>query len=300
MSKGLYRARAADPLRQDLIFQLESGADVMITDEVFEKKKPAVLDNRAPSVEAPPTPVNARVSAAPPVPAAAATSAPAAPSSLKTTTTAGWAEEARQRALAASTLEALKEAIAGFEGLEVKRGASNLVFAAGNPSARVMLVGEAPGEEEDQQGLPFVGKSGKLLDKILATAGLSRESEEQSKALYISNVLNWRPAGNRTPTPQEMEIARPFIERHIALIQPDILLFAGAVAVQTLLPNAPTLSKVRERWIDYKPLTPGIDLAKPVTCYALYHPAYLLRSPLQKKKAWHDMLAVRRKIQNII
>lgn len=298
MSKGLYRIRATDPLRQDLVFQLESGADVMVTDEVFEKKKQAPV----PNPNSTPAPAAAPPPPAPMVSAPVSTAAPAAPpasSSLKTTTTAGWAEDARQRALAASTLEELKQAIAGFDGLEVKRGATNLVFAAGNPSARVMLVGEAPGEEEDQQGFPFVGKSGKLLDKILATAGLSRASEDARNALYISNVLNWRPAGNRTPTPQEMEIARPFIERHIALIQPDILLFAGAVAVQTLLPGAPTLSKVRERWIDYKPQTPGITLAKPVTCYALYHPAYLLRSPLQKKKAWHDMLALQKRLQNL-
>lgn len=266
MKKGLYRSRASDPTRQGLIFHLESGADVLLTDEKPVKKVPA----NAPLMEA--------------------TAASRLPASSQ------WAAKARDMALSANTLEELREAIKNFDGLDVKKTATQMVFCDGNPHAEVMIVGEAPGEEEDLQGKPFVGRSGKLLDKILESIGLSRKESDPKKALYISNVLNWRPPGNRTPTPQEMEIARPFIERHIALAKPKVLLFAGAVAAQTLLPGAPTLSKCRGRWIDYKPLTPGIELDKPIPCYAIYHPAYLLRSPLQKKKAWHDMLAVKKKL----
>jgi uracil-DNA glycosylase family 4 len=278
MSKGLYRTRAADPTRQGLVFSLESGADVLITDEKD------IMQKTARKAESPQTAANASASA----------QTRDAPRS-----TNGWAAKARDAALAANSLEELKAAIAAFEGLEVKNTATNMVFSDGNPKARVMVIGEAPGADEDAQGLPFVGMSGRLLDKILASISLSRKEEDPNKALYISNVLNWRPPGNRTPTPQEMEIARPFIERHVALIQPDVLLFAGAVAVQTLLPGAPTLSKVRGRWLDYQPLTEGITLKKSVKAYALYHPAYLLRSPLQKKKAWHDMLAVHKQLNGV-
>lgn len=268
MKKGLYRSRAADPTRQALIFQLESGADVLLTDEKPVRK----AANASPEPAATP-PGPARVSA-----------------------TRQWADKARDMALKAKNLDELREAIAAFEGLDVRKTATQMVFCDGHPKADVMIIGEAPGEEEDLQGKPFVGRSGRLLDKILESIGLSRKSDDPKTAFYISNVLNWRPPGNRTPTPQEMEIARPFIERHIALAKPKILLFAGAVAAQTLLPGAPTLSKCRGRWIDYKPLTEGIELDKPIPAYALYHPAYLLRSPLQKKKAWHDMLAVKKKL----
>lgn len=287
MSKGLYRTRAADPTRQGLIFALEAGDDILLTEEKdIMPRKAAVKADPKPSVPAPSRPAPARDDYA----------APSAAAAPKPNNTNHWVAKAREAALAASTLEELKAAIANFEGLDVRKTATNMVFCDGNPNARVMVVGEAPGADEDAQGLPFVGLSGRLLDKILASIGLSRKSEDVKNALYISNVLNWRPPGNRTPTPQEMEIARPFIEKHVALVKPDVLLFAGAVAVATLLPGAPTLSKVRGRWIEFKPQTQGIEIDKKVECYALYHPAYLLRSPLQKKKAWHDMLAVAHKL----
>lgn len=312
MVKGLYRTKAADPTRQALIFQLESGADVFLTEEDMSTlKKSAPVQNNSNSLvlNAPPAP-NVRTTSttehSPPpermeMPRSAAPKQPPLmdePTDGKPRNTQQWVVKSRELALAASTLDDLRAAIAGFEGLEVKTTATNMVFSDGNPTARVMVVGEAPGADEDMQGRPFVGRSGQLLDKILVTAGLSRTGED-NKALYISNVLNWRPPGNRTPTPQEMEIARPFIEKHIALVQPDILLFAGAVAVQTLLPDAPTLGKARGKWHDFKPLTRGIELKKPVKAYALYHPAYLMRSPLQKKKAWHDMLEVMKKLESL-
>ncbi len=288
MPKGLYRTRAADPTRQGLIFTIEAGDDILLTEEkdIMPKKAAKIAPDSAASV-----PLSAKQAPIRPAHAPETAPAPARPNN-----TAHWVAKAREAALAANTLDELKAALASFEGLDVRKTATNMVFSDGNPKARVMVIGEAPGADEDAQGLPFVGLSGRLLDKILLSIGLSRKSEDVKNALYISNVLNWRPPGNRTPTPQEMEIARPFIEKHVALVQPEILLFAGAVAVATLLPGAPTLSKVRGRWIDFQPQTEGITLKKKVECYALYHPAYLLRSPLQKKKAWHDMLTVAHKL----
>ncbi len=296
MPKGLYRTKAADPTRQALIFQLESGADVFLTEEDMSAlKKTAPAQAAAQAAPPPPSRPAERME----MPRAAAQPAliPDLPEEGKPRSTSQWVQKAKEAALAANTLEELREAIANFDGLEVKSTATNMVFSDGHPNARVMIIGEAPGADEDIQGKPFVGRSGQLLDKILLSAGLSRKAENTNEALYISNVINWRPPGNRTPSPQEMEIARPFIEKHIALIAPEILLFAGAVAVQTLLPGSPTLSKVRGKWHDFKPLTEGIELKKPVSAYALYHPAYLMRSPLQKKKAWHDMLEVMKKLE---
>lgn len=194
---------------------------------------------------------------------------------------------------AAQTLDALRDAIGTFDGLDIKRTATNLVFADGNPRARIMLVGEAPGADEDRLGKPFVGVSGQLLDKILACIGIARTEDDPEKSVYISNILNWRPPGNRTPTPQEMDISKPFIERHIALIQPDILLFCGGVAAQTLLHTTDNISRLRGRFHAYQPRTFTADKAIPAL--ATYHPSYLLRTPSQKAKVWQDMLVLQRR-----
>lgn len=297
--KGLYRTVAADPTRQALIFQLESGADVFLTEEdmsvVKKQPTPPVQSQSAPMRQPERTDMPRPAAARPaPIPVAEPLAADGKPRS-----TSQWAQKAREAALAANTFDELREAIANFDGLEVKSTATNMVFCDGDPKARVMVIGEAPGADEDIQGKPFVGRSGQLLDKVLLAANLSRHAENGQESIYISNVLNWRPPGNRTPSPQEMEIARPFIEKHIALVAPDIVLFAGAVAVQTLLAGVPTLGKARGKWHNLKPLTEGVEFKKPVSAYALYHPAYLMRSPLQKKKAWHDMLEVMKKLETL-
>jgi DNA polymerase len=188
---------------------------------------------------------------------------------------------AREAAATAATLEELRSTLAGFEGCNLRFTATNLVFADGNPGARVMFVGEAPGFEEDMQGLPFVGRSGQLLDRMLAAIGLDRASA------YIANVIPWRPPGNRTPTPQETEICRPFIERQVALADPDFLVLLGGASAKQLLQTSEGILKLRGRWRAYQT---GL---REIRVMATLHPAYLLRQPLQKRLAWRDLLTLK-------
>lgn len=198
--------------------------------------------------------------------------------------------EAQKLAAGCQSLEELKTAIQNFEGLSVKKTATNMVFSDGNASAKIMLVGEAPGADEDIQGKPFVGLSGQLLDRILACINLSRESEDSSKSVYISNILNWRPPGNRTPTQAEMDISLAFIKRHIELINPDMLILCGGVSAKTLLQSSETISKLRGKFHDYQ------CGERIIPAMATYHPAYLLRTPAQKKAVWADMLMLQDKL----
>ncbi len=195
---------------------------------------------------------------------------------------------AAKLARSATTLEELRAAIAGFEGLAIRKTATNMVFAEGNPKARVMIIGEAPGAEEDAQGKPFVGASGQLLDKMLACIGLSRWEEDPEKSVYITNILNWRPPGNRSPSPAEIEMSLPFIERHIALLQPKVLFFLGAVPTKALLQTEEGISKLRGKWKDYTPQTPEIGGSRHPALPS-YHPSYLLRTPIKKKESWIDL-----------
>lgn len=204
--------------------------------------------------------------------------------------------EAVKLAKAATTLEKLREAIAGFDEIGIKKTATNLVFCDGNPAAPVMLVGEAPGADEDRQGKPFVGVSGQLLDRILACIDLDRTQEDAAKAVYISNILNWRPPGNRTPAPAEIEVSLPFIERHIQLVQPKLLILCGGVSAKALLGRDESISRLRKSWHEYVPVTPDLrEGAAPIPAIATYHPAYLLRTPAQKKAVWADMLSLQEK-----
>jgi uracil-DNA glycosylase family 4 len=189
---------------------------------------------------------------------------------------------ARDAAKSAKTLDELREALSRFEGCALKSTAKNLVFADGNPKARVMFVGEAPGADEDREGLPFVGRSGKLLDRMMAAIGLDRTSA------YIANIVPWRPPGNRTPTPQESAICLPFIRRQIELADPDILICLGKPSMQTLLGINDGIKASRGRWREY-------DTGKRVIkAMATFHPAYLLRTPAEKKFVWRDMLALKK------
>lgn len=193
-------------------------------------------------------------------------------------------ESARETARDAGSLEELKSCLERFEGCNLRLTAKNLVFADGNPQARVMFVGEAPGRDEDLQGVPFVGRSGQLLDRMLKAVGLDRSS------VYIANVVPWRPPGNRTPTPQETEICRPFIQRQIELVKPEILIFLGSASAKTLLGTGEGIRKLRGRWMPYT--VAGTE----IQCMATYHPAYLLRSPLEKRLTWRDFLSIREKL----
>ena len=193
-------------------------------------------------------------------------------------------ETARSAASAATTLEELKAAMEQFEGCNLKRTAKNLVFADGNPQARIMLIGEAPGRDEDLQGLPFVGRAGQLLDLMLKAIGLDREQA------YITNVIPWRPPGNRTPTPQETEICRPFIERHVELVNPELIVLLGGSSAKTMLKTTDGIMRLRGKWSSIETQSAKVD-ALPTL-----HPAYLLRQPGQKKLAWSDLLKVQEKL----
>jgi len=197
--------------------------------------------------------------------------------------------DSRQIANNCPTLQALKAAVQNFDGCLLKKTASNTVFSDGNPSAKVMLIGEAPGANEDLQGIPFCGESGKLLDKVLKSIGLVRES-----SIYITNSIFWRPPGNRKPTDEEIKCCLPFVEKHIAFIKPKLIILAGSVALQTLFGNTGSISKQRQRILSYK----NEYLDAPIAATAIFHPSYLLRQPSQKKLAWYDMLFIKNFLMN--
>jgi len=192
---------------------------------------------------------------------------------------------AREIAAAADTLDALRDAMERFEGCALKKTAKNLVFADGNPDARVMLVGEAPGRDEDIQGLPFVGRSGQLLDRMLSAIDLDRTG------VYIANVLPWRPPGNRSPTPHELETCRPFIHRQIELMNPEVLVFLGGVSAKQMLATTTGIMRLRGTWKTYA--ANGRDIPALPT----FHPAYLLRTPAQKKLVWRDFLSLQQRLE---
>jgi uracil-DNA glycosylase len=191
------------------------------------------------------------------------------------------ARAAREIAQSAKNLEELREALQNFDGCNLKLTASQLVFADGNPEARVILVGEAPGREEDMQGLPFVGRSGQLLDRMLGSIGLDRTT------VYIANVVPWRPPGNRTPTPQETAACRPFLDRQIELVDPDFLICLGGAAAKELMNTSEGILRLRGRWRDFA------TGKRTIQAMATLHPAYLLRQPLQKRLAWRDFLMLK-------
>jgi DNA polymerase len=189
---------------------------------------------------------------------------------------------AREAARTAASLEELRAIVERFEGCALRNTATRLVFADGNPRSRVMFVGEAPGRDEDIDGLPFVGRSGKLLDLMMAAIGLDRTSA------YIANIIPWRPPGNRTPTPQESAICLPFILRQIELANPDVLVCLGGPSAATLLNIRDGILKARGRWFTHQTGT------RDIRAIATLHPAYLLRQPLQKRLAWRDFLAIKK------
>jgi uracil-DNA glycosylase len=190
---------------------------------------------------------------------------------------------ARETAAACRSIAELEHALAAFDGCALKETALNLCFADGNPEAEVMLIGEAPGAEEDRQGKPFVGPSGQLLDRMLATIGLDRGS------VYITNVIYWRPPGNRSPTPAEIAACQPFLERTIELVRPKLIVFVGGIAARGLLGVKEGVTKLRGRRLVY-PLADGTT----IPALVMFHPAYLLRQPAQKRLAWRDLLTMRR------
>lgn len=193
---------------------------------------------------------------------------------------------AQASAARAGSLDALREALAAFEHCDLKRGARNLVFADGYPKARVLILGEAPGRDEDMEGLPFVGSAGQLLDQMFAAIGMSRRSPDAEAALYITNVMPWRPPGNRDPEPEEIAMMRPFVERHIALVDPAVIVAMGNTPLLALTGSKGIL-RARGSW--------GQAFGKPLL--PMTHPAYLLRNPIAKREAWSDLLALQARLR---
>ena len=194
----------------------------------------------------------------------------------------GQVATAHELARNAKNLDELFEALKSFNGCTLKLTAKNTCFADGTPHSKLMLVGEAPGREEDLQGIPFVGRSGMLLNRILAAIGLKREE------VYIANTIPWRPPGNRTPTPMETELCRPFIERQIELSAPKILVALGGPAMQVLTGVKNGIIRTRGQWLSHH-----LENGKTIPVMPTFHPAYLLRTPSQKKLAWADFLEIR-------
>jgi DNA polymerase len=265
----------APTIKQLLAFYLEAGVDCALSDEPVNRlSDPAAAAVTAPVAAEPASPQLVRPSPAVMPPPREAAPAPEAAIA-----------SARDAARTAPSLEALRSLLETFDGCALKHTATRLVFADGNPQARIMFVGEAPGRDEDIEGLPFVGRSGKLLDRMIAAIGLDR-----SKA-YIANVIPWRPPGNRTPTPQETQICLPFIQRQIELVNPDVLVTLGNPSTQTLLQTREGIMRTRGKWLNYDTGT------RTIRAIATFHPAYLLRSPSYKRMSWLDLRAIAKALE---
>ncbi len=249
-----------EPLFAALEWQLEAGVDEVVGFEPFDRFAPP------PASKAPASPPPA-TGAAPsrPRPAAAA--------------------PAVQDMAADGDLDALRERLLAFDGCALKKTAINTVFGEGPAGAGLMIVGEAPGADEDRQGRPFVGPSGRLLERMLAAIGLAREE------VYIANTVYWRPPGNRTPSAEEVEACRPFVDRQIALVAPRVLMLAGGAAAKTLLGTTEGIMRLRGRWQAFA--TPD----GPIDVMPTFHPAFLLRSPARKRESWRDLLAVKARLE---
>ncbi len=268
-----------DPaLLEALKWQIEAGADEAIGAEP--------LDRTAAPARAAATPGLAEASAAPPQPPAAparAASAPV-PAAKRPASLASASENqasAQRLAAEARSIDDIRAALEAFEGCPLKATATNLCLFDGNPQAKIMIIGEAPGAQEDRQGKPFVGPAGQLLDRMLAAIGLDRSR------VYITNLLYWRPPGNRNPTPGEIAACLPFLERQIEILQPKLLLLVGGMSAKTLLHRSEGILKLRGRWADYH----HPRLGHPIPALPTLHPAYLLRQPAQKREAWRDLLS---------
>jgi DNA polymerase len=251
-----------------LEWQIAAGADEAVGEAAVNRFTPPPAANIAsPSQESS-------------KPAAVAVATGSAPLSER-----GGALLADQRAAAANTLAELRSTMESFEECGLKRTAMNIVFCDGNPASGLMLIGEAPGADEDRQGKPFVGASGKLLDRMMAALGMTRE-----KDYYISNILPWRPPGNRKPTPVEQAMCLPFIRRHIELAAPRVVVLLGGVAASAILDTSQGITRLRGKWHE-------IDVdGRQIPAMPTFHPAYLLRQPRSKREAWHDLLKIKARL----
>jgi len=258
-------------LRAMLDWQVELGATEAILDAPVNRYE---IPDKAPKPMLRPT---------------AAAAAPADPvDTLPAAAAVDPVAVAQSAAASAADLGALEDALAAYEHCELKRGARNLVFADGRPEARVMIIGEAPGRDEDLAARPFVGRAGQLLDRMLDAIGMARGAENAEAAVYITNILPWRPPQNREPSPEEIAMLRPFVERHVELVGPDVLVLMGNIACQALL-GRKGITRLRGNWAE--------ALNRPAL--PMFHPAYLLRNPAAKRDAWHDLLMLQSKLRSL-
>ncbi|MGU3664820.1 uracil-DNA glycosylase family protein [Methylobacterium sp. A49B] len=275
-----------------LDFHVEAGADAALDEHPHDRftetdtPAPTLRTQRRAAPRSTEQPVSAVANTLVPPPGSPplAAPSPAAPRTFGRAASAQpdeAASDARARARQAKSLDELERILADFDACPLRFTAKNLVFADGNPEARVMFLGEAPGADEDRIGKPFMGRSGQLLDKMMKAVGLDRTSA------YIGNIVPWRPPGNRNPTPQEVAVCRPFVERQIELVDPDIIVCLGAPATQTLTGTKDGILRTRGRLFPYR--LPGRE----VKLLATLHPAFLLRQPVQKRLAWRDFRALR-------
>ena len=265
-------------IQQLLAFYLEAGVDCALSDKPVNRLVEADI---APAA----APAGAREASSSPQPARGSPAIIPSRGAPPPPPDAAIAS-AREAARTAPTLDALRALLETFDGCALKQTATRLVFADGNPQARVMFVGEAPGRDEDIEGLPFVGRSGKLLDRMIGAIGLDRSK------VYIANVIPWRPPGNRTPPPQETQICLPFIQRQIELVDPDVLVTLGNPSTQAVLGTREGIMRARGKWLEY-------DTGKrAIRAIATFHPAYLLRSPSYKRMSWQDLRSIAKVIGN--
>jgi DNA polymerase len=271
-----------------LRWYVDQGVDEAIGEEPIDRfaappppaAAAAVTPAVAPAARAP-APLRAPSSSPPPPPALQRGPVPLESPQL--------VEDARALAESCTTLSELEAAIRGFEGCALKRTAKNTVFADGTPGAPVMIVGEAPGADEDRMGKPFVGVSGQLMDRMMGAIGLNRDG-----GFYVTNMLFWRPPGNRTPTTTEQGMCVAFTRRHIELARPKVLVLAGAVSVRAMLDTTEGITRLRGKWTTYA-LADGTSIPTMPTL----HPAYLLRTPASKRQTWQDLLAIDKKLKEM-
>lgn len=258
-----------------LLWQVELGATEAIAEAPINRFEVTEMESRESSVE------RRR-------PAPAEPSGMAKEEAAQEISHAEAVQEAERMARAAGSRDELLEAIGRYERCALKAGAHKLVFSDGNPEAEIMIVGEAPGYHEDRQGLPFVGPAGQMLDLMFAEIGYSRRSEDPKRALYITNTLPWRPPGNRNPEPGEIEMMKPFVERHIELASPRLLVLMGNFSCLCLLGRM-GISRLRKTWHGYRGLP----------ARAMFHPSYLLRTPVAKRESWFDLLSVKERMEEM-
>ena len=259
-----------------LRWHIEMGVEELIDDQPIDRYAAAAIPRAAVAVPSP------SANSQPTQPAASASPGqPLAPSE--------GARDAIAIARDANSIEDLRERLETFEGCALKFTATNTVFADGDPASDIMFIGEAPGVDEDRQGLPFVGASGQLLNRMLLALGRERTS------IYISNILFWRPPGNRSPTAAETAACLPFVQRHIELARPKVLVFLGGSSAKTMLDRTEGIMRLRGKWFDYM----SDELGTPIPAMPTFHPAFLLRQSAQKREAWRDFLAIQEKLEEI-